>query len=158
MWWGQRRWRVLPGSSYGGQPAEEVWAFIRLVRSGTSQSGTEAHAAKTGPKTLRLITIINPGTPDTPRRSVLRCGKRERRIRRVAMVRRKEWQLSMWLEGSVGKPENTSHHTNVPYDGCAIVAGENATMAVASAILLTLSRPTDLSLSLCEIEIARTVG
>jgi len=50
----------------------------------------------------------------------------------------------------VGNQENT----NVPHDGCAIVAGENATMAVASAILLILSRPTDLSLSLCEIEIA----
>ena len=65
------------------------------------------------------------------------------------------WSSSNVSTGiSVGKPENASHHTNVPYDGCAIVAGENATMAVASAILLILSRPTDLSLSLCEIEIA----
>ena len=53
-------------------------------------------------------------------------------------------------DDGVGNQENT----NVPHDGCAIVAGENATMAVASAILLILSRPTDLSLSLCEIEIA----
>ena len=45
-------------------------------------------------------------------------------------------------------------NTDDPYDGCAIVAGENATMAVASAILLILSRQTNLSLSLCEIEIA----
>lgn len=64
-----------------------------------SQSRTEAHAARMGPKTLRLITMINPRTPHTPRQSVLRCGKRERRIRRAAMVRRREWQMSIWLEG-----------------------------------------------------------
>ena len=51
-------------------------------------------------------------------------------------------------------PVGNQENTNVPHDGCAIVAGEKATMAVASAILLILSRPTDLSLSLCEIEIA----
>ena len=72
------------------------------------------------------------------------------------------WQcVFVWLTGHPAAPPagggaavGNQENTNVPHDGCAIVAGENATMAVASAILLILSRPTDLSLSLCEIEIA----